>query len=459
MPFHLASSLKGFAVVCALFALFLCGTAQAASEKVVLEVAADTPVVEIGGARKIIVRTLVRPETLPKKRVPLAVALVLDKSGSMASDRKMDNAKRGAIEALEYLGAQDVATVVVYDTGASTLLRPTNAGDKAPFSRAVSRVRAGGSTALYDGVELAARELQPFVKEGYVPRIVMLSDGMANVGPSSTHELAALGRKLAGREMTITTIGLGLDYNEDLMTALAAESGGNAYFAKAAESLPGIFARDMEDAVTLTARRVRITLTCHDGAQIVRALGREGAHSGNAIEVAVDNLYGGEKYALFEVELPQADTAAKPLRIASARLEYIDAETGRTMVQATPLDISFSADPAEVAGNRQADIAAQAEFARNAEVREQAVKLADEGRAQEASALLQERADSLQNAAPSAAPADGAAMQQEAEAFEALAGRLDSSGSMSVEERKENVNKAYRQKNQQAPAPEEDAVQ
>lgn len=422
-------------------------------ETVVFEVDADTPVVRTGEARKVVVRALVRPyakrETV---RAPLAVALVLDKSGSMASDGKMENAKLGALEALKMLDSRDVATIVVYDDNASVLVRARSVGNGAKepaFLRAISRVRAGGMTALHDGVVLGAEQLEPFVDEGFIPRIVLLSDGIANVGPSSTGELARLGRGLARREMTITTIGLGLDYHEDLMTALAAESGGNAYFARNARMLPEIFARDMEDAVTLTARKVRITLRALGGARPARVIGRPGNLADSVLEASIDNLYSGEKYALFEMELPEGEDGAR-LEAAEVVLEYIDPASGNSVRKSAPLTFSFTGNAAEVEKNQRADIVSQVALARNAEIREEAVRLADEGKAQEAARMLGERTKQLRMLAPSVGAA-APQMEKESGYFEELAENLLATGGLSNVERKEVLNDAYMQKTQQAP--------
>lgn len=422
-------------------------------ETVVFEVDADTPVVRTGEARKVVVRALVRPyakrETV---RAPLAVALVLDKSGSMASDGKMENAKLGALEALKMLDSRDVATIVVYDDNASVLVRARSVGNGAKepaFLRAISRVRAGGMTALHDGVVLGAEQLEPFVDEGFIPRIVLLSDGIANVGPSSTGELARLGRGLARREMTITTIGLGLDYHEDLMTALAAESGGNAYFARNARMLPEIFARDMEDAVTLTARKVRITLRALGGARPARVIGRPGNLADSVLEASIDNLYSGEKYALFEMELPEGEDGAR-LEAAEVVLEYIDPVSGNSVRKSAPLTFSFTGNAAEVEKNQRADIVSQVALARNAEIREEAVRLADEGKAQEAARMLGERTKQLRMLAPSVGAA-APQMEKESGYFEELAENLLATGGLSNVERKEVLNDAYMQKTQQAP--------
>ncbi len=405
------------------------------------------------GRQKLIVRALVGPSGAARQRAPLAVALVLDKSGSMMSDGKMENAKKGALEALRMLDPQDVAAIVVYDDGVSVPVpaRAVGGGPEDPvFYRAISRIRAGGMTALYAGTAAGADQLRPFIGEGYIPRIVMLSDGMANVGPSSVGELAALGRRLSSRDdITVTTIGLGLDYNEDLMTALAAESGGNAYFARNAGMLPEIFARDLGDAVTVTARRVRITLRCGEGVRPLGIVGRGGETAGGSMEVSIGSLYGGEKYALFEIEIPEG-AGGDLLRAAELEVEYLDAASGAPVKKTAFLDVAFTGDKDAADSSRRADISSQIELARNAEVREAAIQLADSGKIKEAAALLGARARQLHTAASAAGEA-APALSKEAEYFEEYAEGLEAEGRLSNAARKQVMNDAYMQKNQQAP--------
>jgi Ca-activated chloride channel family protein len=366
----------------------------------------------------------------------------------MSSDGKMENAKLGASQALELLGERDIATVVVYDSEASVLVAPQSAGNSNIFRRAISRIEAGGNTALFDGVSTGARELERYVGEGYIPRIILLSDGLANVGPSSAQALGDLGRSLAGRDMTITTIGLGLEYNEDLMTELAAQSGGNSYFAKSSRSLAEIFAADLEDAVAITGRHVRLRITCGDGVKPIRAVGRRGEVRGQSLEAYIDNLYGDEKYALFEIEVPSGHDGYE-LIVGSVEAEYVDAVTDTAVTLASAVNVVYTRDENAVAVNRDSEISAQAELAKNAEIREEAVRLADEGRSVEASEMLKERTEYLRSAAP-ASGAGADAIQEEAEYFDSLAQDLEEKGEMSSEQRKENINSAYRTKNQQS---------
>ncbi len=421
------------------------------------DVAADTPLVMRQGGGRVIIRALVRParDTASRqRRAPLAVALVLDKSGSMEAEDKLEHAKLGALEALGILDPRDLVTVVTYDSSVRVAVPPREVG-RGPrdpqLTRAIRRLSPQGNTALYDGVLTAMEELAPFAEEGFIPRIVLLSDGLANVGPSSRKELQALGRQCAREDITLSTIGLGLDYNEDLMTALAAASGGNAYFARDPGMLPDIFGRDMKDAVTITARKVRIRLRCPEGVRPIRSLGRTAtAEEAGTLEVAIDNLYGsGEKYALFEVELPRKGEETSQ-DIATVELSYVDPATGEEHRDVKTLAVTFSDNEADVAQARHQEIVTQTALAMNAEAREKALALVDEGQAQEAAKLLRQR----QHAVAALAAAPGAMapiVEEELGVLGHLADVITSFGGLSSYERKQTLSEAYAQKNQQAP--------
>jgi Ca-activated chloride channel family protein len=292
---------------------------------------------------------------------------------------------------------------------------------------------------------LGAKEVERFLEIGYIPRIILLSDGLANVGPSSVYELASLGRSLSRKGITITTIGLGLDYDEDLMTALAAESGGNAYFARTRDRLEDIFKRDMEDATAITGRGVRVTLSCEGGVRPIRSVGRIGNEGAKEIVVDIDNLYSAEKYAIFELEVPAYKNEAT-LRAATIKVEYTDALSGSPVALESYLDIEYTSSEDYARKQRNSEISAQAESARNAEILEQAVKLSDSGKASEASALLKERAKSL--ADPEYR--DDESIQKDIAYFDSLADDISAEGEMSNENRKASVNKSYAARNQQS---------
>ena len=164
--------------------------------------------------------------------VPLNLAIVLDRSGSM-SGGKLEQAKQAAMMLVDQLDRDDVLSLVVYETEFQVVLPAGPLGDRRKeIKRMIQRIGTGGSTALYGGVQAGGRQLDEFLSKQRSNRVMLLSAGIANVGPSSNREISQLGSRLSKSGVSVTTLGLGDDYNETLMTALAEASDANYYYAR-----------------------------------------------------------------------------------------------------------------------------------------------------------------------------------------------------------------------------------
>ncbi|MBA3724976.1 MAG: VWA domain-containing protein [Armatimonadetes bacterium] len=182
------------------------------------------------GQRLLLVRIAGIESRDEAEEAPLNVALVIDRSGSMCGP-KLAVAKEAAARFVETLGGQDRVAAVVYDDGVDTIF-----GLKQPSAELARRLRSletGGSTNLYggwkEGVDLVG-------EDGYV---VLLSDGLANVGRyTDAHSLAAKAKAALRRSRVhTTTVGIGMDYDERLMSMMAKEGGGGHYFAHTADAI------------------------------------------------------------------------------------------------------------------------------------------------------------------------------------------------------------------------------
>ena len=137
-------------------------------------------------------------------------------------------------------------------------------------------------------------------------RVVLLSDGQANVGPSRPEEFAALGRAAAAQGISVSTIGLGLGYNEDLMLQLARASDGNHAFAREPTDLVQIFNKEFDDVLASCAQTVSIDIELKPGVRVVRALSRDGTIEGQRAQFRMNQVYAAtEHYVLMEVEARQ----------------------------------------------------------------------------------------------------------------------------------------------------------
>jgi Ca-activated chloride channel family protein len=249
-------------------------------------------------------------------------------------------------------------------------------------------------------VSQGASEVREYLDGGrYVNRIVLLSDGIANVGPSSPEDLGRLGAALVKEGISVTTVGLGLGYNEDLMTRLAQRSDGNTYFVESSEDLPRIFAAELGDVLNVVARRVVLEIEFPVGVRPLGFVGREGVIRGQRAELTLNQLYGGqEKFALVEVDVTPPESGAES-EIARARVSYDDALTQRNTTLTAARSVKFSRNQQAVIDS--ADHKVQADYAQNviAVTKDRAVELVDSGRNDEAAKEMRRQAAELQKMA------------------------------------------------------------
>lgn len=389
-------------LVILLFAVALSGATSlfsksAAEQPVRLRVDVDRGVLPSGSTERAVVKIgldCIRP---PRhgSRPPVNLALVIDRSGSMSGD-KIDRAREAAIELVRRLAPDDIISIIAYDTRVETLVPAQRVGNPRRLEEIIRGIEAEGNTALHGGVTRGAAEVRRHIEDGrYVNRVILLSDGLANVGPSSPEELGRLGHSLMKEGISVTTIGLGLGFNEDLMTRLASRSDGNTYFVENSDDLPGIFNRELGDVLNVVARRVVIEIDFPEGVRPVNFVGRDGIIRGQKAELSLNQLYGGqEKFALIEVEV-SPEKAGAEREIARARVSYEDALSQRSASVTAQRNVKFSADLKVVVAS--ADQKVQADYALNslAMAKDAAIELVDSGKKYEAAALLRQRAQDL----------------------------------------------------------------
>lgn len=172
-----------------------------------------------------------------KAAPPQAIALVLDRSGSM-DGAPLAEARRCADSELSSLRPTDTAAIVTFDDRVWTLWPAVPVGDGRSQRDAIAGIRSGGQTNLHGGWEAGARALAAVPGQG-IKRVMLLSDGAANAGITDSAVIAAHCRAAAARGVTTTTCGLGRGFNEALMIAMGQAGGGNHHYGERAEDLMG----------------------------------------------------------------------------------------------------------------------------------------------------------------------------------------------------------------------------
>jgi len=415
------------ALVCLAFAVLLactaCGAANAAAPVtaapgVTLTVEAEKSVLPAGSAQEAMIRIAISAPAVRqqlRRTPPVDLAIALDCSGSMGGE-KIVHARQAARNALELLGEDDVFSLILYNQTAKVLISSTRvtASTKQELRTVIDSIPAGGGTALFAGVSLAADELRKLGQDPRrVQRIILLSDGIANVGPSSPAELGKLGASLVKEGITVSTIGIGNDYNEDLMTALAQNADGNFYFIADSADLGRFLAQELGCALSVAARGVKVKITCPEGVTPRGILGCQCRIDGRTIELDFNQIYAGhDKVLILQLALPP-QPAGSAKNLADVTLEYVTSDAVKAPELTRRVAVDFTADEAASKQSLNKEVSASVVLQKSAVLRDEAVNHTDYGNILFANEKMEEAQKLLEdNAAVTNAPEVKAAAEQ-----------------------------------------------
>ncbi|MEO8678618.1 MAG: VWA domain-containing protein [Vicinamibacterales bacterium] len=230
-------------------------------------------------------------------RPPVDVALVLDRSGSMAGT-KIEMARAAVGYAVRLLKPIDHLAVVCYDDQVTTVLDRTHATPEARklASDRLALIDARGATDLCGGwlrgAELAKR---PQPGGAGISKVMLLTDGLANNGVVDHEVLVAKARTLRADGVATSTFGVGADFDEDLLSSLATEGGGHFYFIEKAQQIPDFLASELGETLEVVAREVAFEVACDPGIEAAVLNGWPSEFAGGVLNVRFGNLVADQE--------------------------------------------------------------------------------------------------------------------------------------------------------------------
>jgi Ca-activated chloride channel family protein len=233
------------------------------------------------------------------ERAPQALALVIDRSGSMEG-RPLQEAKRCAEYVLGRLRPSDAVALVKFDNRVQRLWPAAPLGDGAAQRAAIAGIDTGGNTNLHGGWKEGADALADVPGLG-LKRVILLSDGQANEGVTDTDEIAAQCAGWASRGISTSTYGLGNGFNEELMVAMARAGGGHHYYGDTADDLMEPFQQELELLGNLCLRDLRLKAAVPDGFAVEMVNQLPDTAAGWRLP---DLAWGAEAWAVLRVKGP-----------------------------------------------------------------------------------------------------------------------------------------------------------
>ena len=257
-------------------------------------------------------------------RVPMALTLTIDTSGSMAGS-KIRHARAAARALVASMADGDIVAIQTFSDTAEDLVPPTVLDEvsRGHVERAIGRLVARGATNLHDALVLADRRTVGAPPSHPVRRVVLISDGRATVGPGSAEVLGSLAERGAAHGVQVTAVGVGLDYDEHTLNALAIQSSGRLYHLAESTEMAAILEREMALLTQTVATNASVEIVPAPGVRVVRVEGVRSTASRGAVHVPVGAMFAGQKRELLvRVRVDEGADGQRPL--ASVRLHFAD---------------------------------------------------------------------------------------------------------------------------------------
>jgi Ca-activated chloride channel family protein len=343
----------------------------------------------------LLVRITAPRSTTEVARPPLNIGLVLDESGSMAGE-KLTQATAAAEFLIQQLLPTDRVSVTLFEQQVRTLISSTLATEKAQLIDTIRRnYSPKGGTALHQGWVEGGLQVAKYLDSKAMNRVMLMTDGLANVGQSDPAAITADVKGLSARGVSTSTFGVGRDYNEYLLLAMAEAGDGNAFYIETPVQLADFFQTELNGLMHTIGRKVTLGLAPRSGAVITEVINNLARDEQNRLQLA-NLIEENPLEVVLKIRVPPQAEAAEVLEVAVG-WEPPGSSERQTLLGSLRLQSVLAADFPVVPENRE--VLAQYVAQQMGRLKAEAGQAISEGNSDKAKAKLDE-ARALSSKAP-----------------------------------------------------------
>ncbi|MFY0569359.1 vWA domain-containing protein [Archangium lansingense] len=350
------------------------------------------------------------------KRTPVNLAVVIDRSGSM-SGYKLQQAKQAARHLVGLLGPEDRLAIVHYGSDVKSLPSlPASPANRERMLQYIEGIWDDGGTNIGAGLHAGRSHVTAGRGDYSVNRIILLSDGQATEGITDDASLTELVKNIRAEGVTVSSIGVGTDFNEDLMQGFA-EYGAGAYgFLEDAGQLASLFQKDLQQASTSVARNVELTFQLPEGVTLGEVLGYRAAQAGRTVRVPLPDFSSGQVERVVARLTVVGTSAGSAVDVTGLKLAYADLLKEAGVESTASLSAMVTERREEVLARQDKDATVYATRAMSAKNLKMAAQALRDGRKEEAKGYVMQNQALFEQAGAVASPAAVAADLEEQKA-------------------------------------------
>jgi Ca-activated chloride channel family protein len=309
------------------------------------------------------------------RRPKLNLSLVIDRSGSM-SGRKMEEARQSAKYCIDQLVATDRISAVIFDDQVDVLIPSQPVESKELLKRSINSIVANGSTALHEAWVSGGLQVSDHMDGAAINRVLLITDGQANVGETNVDRIVEQARELAAKGVTTSTIGIGEDFNEDLLMPMAEAGLGNAWHVQEPQDMARIFETELRGLISQHGHTARLGIHPKSGVTVADVL--NDLETDGAGRYMLPNLLAGSPLEIvIRTRVPSHNSG--DAHLADFELTYVTQDAKAPVAISVPFRTRF--DTAEVTASLDSnpDVIEVVRLLMNARARKEAMEKMDQG--------------------------------------------------------------------------------